>query len=79
MDFAEFFLHFNDSFTNLFSFSGKNGKEILRQMSGAFKSGQLTAILGPSGAGKTTLMNILAGLRLVKLPSVTECSLTFIP
>ncbi|KAI9554261.1 ABC protein [Daphnia sinensis] len=40
-----------------------NVKRILQQMSGTFKSGQLTAILGPSGAGKTSLMNILAGLR----------------
>lgn len=36
---------------------------ILHKMNGAFKSGQLTAILGPSGAGKTSLMNILAGLK----------------
>ncbi|XP_046451696.1 ATP-binding cassette sub-family G member 1-like isoform X1 [Daphnia pulex] len=42
---------------------GKNVKTILHQMSGIFKSGQLTAILGPSGAGKTSLMNILAGLK----------------
>ena len=43
---------------------GKKAKRILHQMSGAFRSGQLTAILGPSGAGKTSLMNILAGLKL---------------
>ena len=42
---------------------GTKGKRILHKMSGAFKSGQLTAILGPSGAGKTSLMNILAGLK----------------
>ncbi|KAI9554257.1 ABC protein [Daphnia sinensis] len=42
---------------------GTTGKMILHKMSGAFKSGQLTAILGPSGAGKTSLMNILAGLK----------------
>lgn len=28
-------------------------------MSGEFRSGRLTAILGPSGAGKTTLLNLL--------------------
>ncbi|XP_046639058.1 ATP-binding cassette sub-family G member 1-like [Daphnia pulicaria] len=42
---------------------GEKAKRILHKMSGAFKSGQLTAILGPSGAGKTSLMNILAGLK----------------
>ena len=42
---------------------GKNAKQILHQISGSFKSGHLTAILGPSGAGKTSLMNILAGLK----------------
>ncbi|XP_046632753.1 ATP-binding cassette sub-family G member 1-like [Daphnia pulicaria] len=42
---------------------GKKLKKILHQISGSFKSGQLTAILGPSGAGKTSLMNILAGLK----------------
>nr|QST15002.1 ABCG1-like protein [Diaphanosoma celebensis] len=35
-------------------------KTILDSMSGHFRSGHLTAILGPSGAGKTSLMNILA-------------------
>ncbi len=42
---------------------GKNAKTILHQMNGSFKSGHLSAILGPSGAGKTSLMNILAGLK----------------
>ncbi|KAI4485697.1 hypothetical protein M0802_012593, partial [Mischocyttarus mexicanus] len=36
-------------------------KTILRNVSGDFRPGELTAIMGPSGAGKTTLMDILAG------------------
>ncbi|XP_013183106.1 ATP-binding cassette sub-family G member 4 isoform X2 [Amyelois transitella] len=34
---------------------------ILNEACGAIRPGRLTFILGPSGAGKTTLMNILAG------------------
>jgi ABC-type multidrug transport system ATPase subunit len=45
-------------------YSGENAKQILHQISGSFKSGHLSAIMGPSGAGKTSLMNILAGLKL---------------
>ena len=36
-------------------------KVILTKMSGSVKSGQLLAIMGSSGAGKTSLMNLLAG------------------
>ncbi|XP_065339513.1 ATP-binding cassette subfamily G member 4-like [Cloeon dipterum] len=37
--------------------------EILHNVSGKFNAGDLTAILGPSGAGKTSLLKILAGFR----------------
>lgn len=36
---------------------------ILRNVNGSFKSGELTAIMGPSGAGKTSLLNILSRRR----------------
>ncbi|KAM1031870.1 hypothetical protein ACFX2I_035514 [Malus domestica] len=34
---------------------------LLRRVSGAFRPGVLTALMGVSGAGKTTLMDVLAG------------------
>ncbi|KAL2001548.1 hypothetical protein VTN02DRAFT_1598 [Thermoascus thermophilus] len=37
-----------------------NGREILSGIQGAAPSGQLTAIMGASGAGKTTFLDILA-------------------
>lgn len=42
--------------------SGENST-ILNGVSGAFYPGTLTAIMGPSGAGKTSLLDILAGYR----------------
>ncbi|XP_046744139.1 ATP-binding cassette sub-family G member 1-like [Diprion similis] len=42
--------------------SRKRGtKQILKGVSGRFRSGELSAILGPSGAGKTSLFHILTG------------------
>jgi ABC-type multidrug transport system ATPase subunit/ABC-type multidrug transport system permease subunit len=35
--------------------------QLLRSVSGAFRPGVLTALVGVSGAGKTTLMDVLAG------------------
>ena len=37
-----------------------SGKRVLGGASGAIRHGCVTAIMGPSGAGKTTLMNVLA-------------------
>jgi ABC-type multidrug transport system ATPase subunit len=37
------------------------GKTVLQGVSGSIKSGSLVAVMGPSGAGKTTLMNVMCG------------------
>lgn len=42
--------------------SGSKKLDILKGVSIQIETGQITAILGPSGAGKTTLMHILSGL-----------------
>ncbi len=34
-------------------------KRIVRDIAGSVKSGEMFAILGPSGAGKTSLLNVL--------------------
>eukprot|EP00930_Biecheleria_cincta_P025142 TRINITY_DN17937_c0_g1_i1.p1 TRINITY_DN17937_c0_g1~~TRINITY_DN17937_c0_g1_i1.p1 ORF type:complete len:695 (+),score=124.75 TRINITY_DN17937_c0_g1_i1:64-2148(+) len=38
-----------------------SGVTVLEGVSGQFKSGRMCAIMGPSGAGKTTFMNVLSG------------------
>ncbi|ORY42612.1 hypothetical protein BCR33DRAFT_851654 [Rhizoclosmatium globosum] len=39
----------------------KSGKRVLTGVTGRIREGRMTAILGPSGAGKTTFMNVLMG------------------
>jgi ABC-type multidrug transport system fused ATPase/permease subunit len=50
--------------TLLFDFQGlgltlPEGKEILKSVTGQIRGGAVTAIMGPSGAGKTTFLNTL--------------------
>jgi len=39
----------------------KNGKSVLDGVTGKFAAGKMCAVMGPSGAGKTTFMNALCG------------------
>lgn len=47
--------------------------ELLQGISGAFRPGVLTALMGASGAGKTTFMDVLAG----QLQNTACCSLAW--
>uniref|UniRef100_A0A1B0B920 ABC transporter domain-containing protein n=1 Tax=Glossina palpalis gambiensis TaxID=67801 RepID=A0A1B0B920_9MUSC len=68
-------LHLNYHFVNV-SYSGKQNRsktvEILKDVYGQFNSGQLTAILGPSGAGKTSLMNVLSGFKTIGVTGTVQ-------
>eukprot|EP00930_Biecheleria_cincta_P028800 TRINITY_DN20069_c0_g1_i1.p1 TRINITY_DN20069_c0_g1~~TRINITY_DN20069_c0_g1_i1.p1 ORF type:complete len:906 (+),score=146.07 TRINITY_DN20069_c0_g1_i1:22-2718(+) len=48
-------------FTGLAATVGKGEKTMLQGVTGTIMSGHLTAIMGPSGAGKTTFLNVLCG------------------
>jgi ABC-type multidrug transport system ATPase subunit len=43
------------------SISGFDRLQLLQNVTGAFRPGVLTALMGVSGAGKTTLMDVLSG------------------
>lgn len=45
---------------------GKQQLELLQGISGAFRPAILTCLMGVSGAGKTTLMDVLAGRKTSK-------------
>jgi ABC-type multidrug transport system ATPase subunit len=48
------------AFENL-SLELPSGARVLKGVTGSFKGGRMCAIMGPSGAGKTTFMNVLCG------------------
>lgn len=62
-----------------------NERQILKGVNGSLKCGNITAILGPSGAGKTCLMECLIGRRMVgvtgqiKVSNFSRVKLSFIP
>ncbi|GKV34153.1 hypothetical protein SLEP1_g42564 [Rubroshorea leprosula] len=49
------------SFTDLTVTLKANDKHLLRYVTGKIKPGRITAVMGPSGAGKTTFISALAG------------------
>lgn len=42
--------------------AGYNGKPVLKNLSATFPEGKITAVLGPNGCGKTTLLKALCGI-----------------
>ncbi|XP_046913707.2 uncharacterized protein LOC124494563 [Dermatophagoides farinae] len=50
----------------------KDSKQILKNLNGQFRFGTLNALMGPSGAGKTSLLNILIGKSKTRLSDTTK-------
>lgn len=50
---------------------GYGGKEVIRNISGRIRRGRVTALIGPNGCGKSTLIKLLSGM----LPHTGELSL----
>ncbi len=48
-------------------------------ITGAFRPGVLTALMGASGAGKTTLMDVLADRKTGLPPALVSCVIWLLP
>jgi len=59
-DFEPVTISFRDINYTVFPRNMKAGKQLLHQVSGIFRPGRLTALMGSSGAGKTTLMDVIS-------------------
>lgn len=72
----------------------EDGQDVLRDLSFDFKPGTCTAVLGETGAGKTTLIRVILGLVVpkagkaeiyssrashVRLSPLTRCNLAYVP
>lgn len=72
----------------------EDGEDVLRDLSFDFKPGTCTAVLGETGAGKTTLIRVILGLvvpkggkaeiysgttRCASLSPLTRCNLAYVP
>jgi ABC-type multidrug transport system ATPase subunit len=54
--------------------TGSDELELLKGVSGVFRPRILTALMGASGAGKTTLMDVLAGVSQSSIDVMLSCS-----